>query len=299
MPQEIQVYVVGFRWTKTSDMDYDTFTDSDNLIEVCKLYADKWCFQLEKTIREDGSDNLHYQGYMKLKEKQRPKTFAIKLNDEFLGINFQACSAAGKEALNKYCMKSDTRVAGPWCDHPVYMGADLPTTLAPWQTNVVNMIARQPHPRRIYWMYDPVGSCGKSIFAKYMAFHHGVLKLTFANAESLLYTVATNPPNRTYFFDLCRTRGQQSSMGDIFQAIESVKDGHFISSKYESKSVMFDRPHVFVFSNKLPKLCSMSADRWVVYEVSLPPEFQRNDDDNLPEDTGFVVLHDGKRRRID
>jgi hypothetical protein len=276
MSREIQVLVISFRWTYTAAIDKEWFDNHENLIDWCKENGKSWVFQLEKTIKEDGTDNLHYQGYISLKTKERPKALAIRSNDEYLGINCQACSAAGRHALSKYCMKAETRVAGPWSDHPVYMGDDLPLTLCPWQQQVVDIINHDVHPRRIYWFYDTLGGSGKSTFAKYLAYHHNVMKLTHADAGSLLYQVATGTPRNAYIFDLSRSKGSNSTMNDIYQAIEAVKDGHFCCSKYESKEVIMRKPHVFVFSNSPPDMKCISVDRLYISSVALPPSFQPN-----------------------
>lgn len=298
--QVAAVYVLSWRWTKTVDMDDDDFRDVSPLKAMLTERATNWCFQLESTKREDGTDNLHYQGYMKVKERQRPKALASILNDEFRGIDMQACSSAGRDALARYCMKADTRVAGPWADREVYMGDDLPTKLLRWQESIRVTITRPVHPRKIYWVHDPEGASGKSIFAKYMAFHHGVVKLTFGDPASLLYAVSSRAPARAYFFDLSRSKGQGSSMNDIYQAIEAIKDGHYTSTKYESKDVLMSRPHVFVFSNHLPELTALSQDRWKVIRIRekhRPPPIQC-EEDLYDQDECFEEVPLPKRQRI-
>jgi len=265
-----QVWIISFRWT-VQNMCGDDLTASggklckstdaakNDLVTWLETDAKAWCFQLEDT-----KDNLHFQGYANLNEKIRPKTLAKALNDTFKGIEVQACSNAGKRELQKYCMKADTRVAGPWADRKIYMGQDLMPKLFKWQEKLKNYLLGEVNDREILWIVDEQGCSGKSKFCKYMSFHHKTLKLTYGDAKDLLNLVSKNPCRSAYLFDLTRTKPQAFSTQDLYSAIESVKDGHFINTKYETEEVMMSIPHVVVFSNQWPNRENMSDDRWNV-----------------------------------
>ena len=123
--KESGVFHFMLRWSVAH-----TVAAKDALVFWLSSIADKYVFQAEDT-----GDNPHYQGYFHLKKKNRPKTLAKTVNAEFKGIELRACSSAGKEALRAYCMKDDTRVAGPWADKEIYMGVDLwpEERFLPWQ----------------------------------------------------------------------------------------------------------------------------------------------------------------------
>ncbi len=125
-----------------------------------------------------------------------------------------------------------------------------------------------PDPRKIYWYHDEKGGAGKSSFAKYLWWNHGHLTLTFADAKDLLNLVYKKQGLRAYLFDLSRTKGGKSSMSDIYQALESVKNGYFVNAKYETGVACYAIPHVVVFSNHLPDMSALSADRWVIRHLS-------------------------------
>lgn len=259
--QACQVYHFAFRWSFRKDKeDLDEFkvAGQETLFNVLKEKADKFIFQLELT----GDDNWHFQGYMHLQDKDRPKAWAVKHNELLPGIEVQAASKAGIESLKKYCMKQDTRQEGPWADKAVYMGQDLPSVLRPWQEEVKKLCLQDPDDRTIYWIYDKEGSSGKSKFAKYMQFHHDVVKLTYADAKDLLNLVTKFQGRRCYIFDLSRTKPATFSSMDMYSAMEDIKNGHFINTKYETESVLMACPNIIVFANILPDTDKLSNDRW-------------------------------------
>lgn len=53
-----------------------------------------------------------------------------------------------------------------------------------------------------------------------------------------------------------------------YKAIESVKDGCITSAKYESCTLIFNRPHMWVFSNEKPVMNKISKDRWCIWSIN-------------------------------
>lgn len=244
------------------------FADLDKKNKVqswMRQHAKKYMFQLEKCPT---TGNTHFQCYVNLKEKQRVPTLIKSLNANGLsGATVLAASDAGKEALKDYCMKDDTRVAGPWADHPIYLGQDLPASLRPWQQEIVDLIGQDPDPRKIYWYYDEVGGAGKSILSKYLYFKYQIITLTIGKASDILNLVYKMQGRSCYIFDISRTV-TAGVMTEVYAAMESVKNGYFVNTKYDTGVACFDRPHVIVFSNMLPKIKALSADRWVIKDLS-------------------------------
>ena len=52
-----------------------------------------------------------------------------------------------------------------------------------------------------------------------------------------------------------------------YAGFEKIKDGVFMSSKYECVSALYNSPHFLVFANEEPTFDLMSADRWRVKEI--------------------------------
>lgn len=260
--QEANVYHFSLRWS-TPHTDQSRLKLFKHLKRNGNI--DKFIFQAEDT-----TDNPHYQGYFHCKDKKRAKALAVLWNDDFLGINIQAASSNGKDALQSYAMKEDTRVAGPWADKRIYMGADLWTEAQQpiWQKQVMTKLNLDPGDRKMMWLYDPVGNNGKTKFAKTLCFRHDAVGLAYGHSTDVLNLVSKMPGKRIYVWNLTRAKPANLSELDLYSAMESVKDGFFINLKYETAQVLMDPPHVVVMANHLPQRQHISADRWDLFKVT-------------------------------
>lgn len=244
---------------------FDTIDAQPHLFKYFTKIAKKFVFQLEECPT---TKNSHFQCYLNLKVKKRQHELCKMFNaNGFKGADCRIASDAGKERLKAYAMKLDSRLDGPWADHPIYLGKDLIKKLRPWQQNIVNMLDKEPDRRSIYWYYDEKGGVGKSSVAKYLWFHHKILTLSIGKASDLLNLVYKLQGKRMYIFDISRTVNEHA-MTEIYQALESVKNGYFVNTKYDTGVACFDIPHVIVFSNHYPKLSALSLDRWKILDLS-------------------------------
>lgn len=254
---------------------------------LTSLY-DKYIFQLEDSWMGKGEahviaenkkgnyNNYHIQGIGYYDKRMRPTTMKKLLLENWKGhsVYCEKASAAGEIQLRKYCMKMETRVAGSatTLDATVYVGEDLmsPSQFFPWQTMVKDIYDSAPDPRRMWWFYDPVGGGGKSAIAKYMSFHYGVPVFTFAKAWDLLKVCAEFPNKRMYILNLTKSKPNDIGMSELYTAIESIKDGMFLTSKGSGvRTVLMNKPHFIVFANQLPNMRGMTRERFEI--VTVPP----------------------------
>lgn len=265
-----QLFRIAGRWSISKWHGEGDWWKPLQLTLHCELedYCDNFIYQLEWTDCKDTykCGNYHFQIYMRLKKKRRLHEQAA-LFTELPGIYLQPASTEGNKALQKYCMKTDTRYAGPWADRRIYMGEDLPRVLDGWQTEMLAIYESAPDDRKVMWVNNEEGNAGKSKFCKWMCFRKDCLKLSYGKAGDLLNLVAKNQGKRMYLFDLTRCKPAEMSSADLYAAIESVKDGHFSNLKYETATVMMDPCHCVVFANSWPDVRSLSADRWAFYEL--------------------------------
>lgn len=239
------------------------------LDQVCRSIFDKFIYQLENTT-DSGRNNFHYQGFGHLKQKRRPaniKSLAISLNGQLSGIEMSAASTPGIAALQSYVLKADTRVRGPYTDGSTYIGEDLIVHLYPWQEEIKESIAGKPDSRTINVLVDERGNTGKSAFCKYMCWHHKVPVLGWGKTGDLLHLVSKLANKSAYIFDLSRSKPQDWARDDIASAMEGIKNGLFINTKYECTQVMMKTPHIWIFTNQLPNIHSMSRDRWKIWRI--------------------------------
>lgn len=264
--QENAIFHVSGRWgLKAWTMD-DVPTTLAVLSSILHEYCEDFIVQLEKA--ESGL--LHYQMYLNMKDKIRPKTLAIKWEGLGLhGIELSASSNAGKEALKRYAMKDESRVAGPWGKKKIYMGEDLPTDqqLMAWQKDIIAYIGHDPHDREILWLWEPEGGIGKTKFCKLLQAKHGAGVISWGNSGDILYAVNNMGPKSVYVFDLTRTKSDKIGDSEVYAALEQVKNGMVFNTKYESKTMLMAPPHVIVFSNEKPDTEKMSKDRWTIKRI--------------------------------
>lgn len=262
------VFHISFRWSvPRDDQKYDIV-----LSEVCERLFDKWIYQLENSRSSEvhERDNFHYQGFGHLKQRRRPssiKQLAISLNGLLNGIEMSAASTPGIEALKSYVLKAESRVRGPYHDGSTYIGEDLIVKLYPWQEQIKSRIEGKPDTREIDVLVDEQGNIGKSAFCKYMCWHLKTPILGWGKTGDLLHLVSKLPNRSAYIFDLSRTKPQDWGRDDICAAMEGIKNGLFVNTKYECQQVIMKTPHIWIFTNHVPNISAMSRDRWRFWGV--------------------------------
>lgn len=145
------------------------------------------------------------------------------------------------------------------------------STLRPWQLTLKNLVEQEPDPRQIFWHWDSQGNTGKSWMAKYLMANHNALILESGRKMDLAY-IFQQHLNPIVIFDLARTtapdpEARSSPLDVIYSLMENLKNGYLISTKYDSKRVVFKVPHVIVFANFEPDYSKMSGDRWQVIRL--------------------------------
>lgn len=286
-----KVYEWSLRWslqTRTPE-GLVAFKEAQNDLQMLlTLLCKHFVYQLELTDEW----NWHYQGHLNLKTKKCLKTIVNDFQETFPGIHFQKSSTAGRKALQAYCIKDDTRQDGPWADTEVYRGQDLYANPYPWQADLEAMCLKKPDDRHIYWIYNPTGCAGKSKFTKRMSYKHKANSMAYSKTGDLLNFVYKTPIKRIFLFDLPRSKPLDIGWGDLYSALESIKNGQVFNSKYETGCCLFMPPHVLVFANSKPDLANLSTDRWkckslydgILYEglLDAPPVIVRANAMNFP-----------------
>lgn len=266
--------------SRVHDSETPSGLDFKSLItRACSPYEVRdYVFQLEAGTK---NGHKHFQGYIKLGKKTRASTVKNRFlsltskNDSYLGFHVAPASTAGKDALRSYCLKDDTRLAGPWGFRKIYTGTDVSCVSSspfPWQRQLSALIASKPDSRTIMWITNSGGNVGKSAFTKHHAFSSPktVALIPLGTAAQIKTACIAIGPRKTYFVDFPRSLGTGSErISEIFSAIESIKNGWVTSPMYgKYQSLFFDPPHVICFSNDDPPMELLSADRWHVAHLT-------------------------------
>lgn len=246
-----------YRWQFTLKAGEPDSYSPEELFWLMKDFCKEFVFQLEK----GESGYLHYQGVISLKNKEYRDTVKNLFGRKDIHLE----PVADKKKLEKYCMKEDTRVSGPWSIHSTWIKTI--TSFRDWQMDLIEKLKIEPDDRKIVWYSDPEGGAGKTQMAKYLAVHHKAIVLTNGRTQDLAYCIKTD--TKIVVLNFSRSNEDHINYG----AIESIKDGLLFSGKYESCTKVFNSPHVIVFANSMPCIEKMSKDRWEIIELSKEKEF--------------------------
>jgi len=234
-----------------------TKSDIDTILETIEPISISFCFQEE--TGESGT--RHLQGCIKLKRKMRFEEFKLPKQ-----IHWE--KVISWEHAVKYCSKEETRT-GLIYSKGLPKELKLISKLKNWQQTIINMTNEEPDDRTINWIYDKIGCMGKTTFSKYLyAKTDAIIATGGGNKDIACMLAGVAEEGRdlnektTFVFNFPRC-----TEGVSYKAIESVKDGLITSTKYHSETLVFNCPHVFIFSNEKPLIHKLSMDRWKLWTI--------------------------------
>lgn len=252
-----------------------TIEQKEHLFTFFKKYCEKYVMG-EEIGPECGTP--HLQCAVLLKKRAR-FTEVHKL----LGFTCGTKTWEGKnktwESQVSYCTKDATNTV---CFPEVYTGQDLPQddNLYEWQRDLLTIVSEKPDKRKVFWYYDLKGGCGKSLFTKYLSYHHNAIKITGGKRNDVINHVYNSDIKEVIVLDIPRSCDKIS-----YNAIEEIKNGHITNDKYETGSSLFASPHVIIFSNFFPDVTKLSLDRWVIKNINNDDsEYQTNMDIHFGKD---------------
>ena len=213
----------------------------------------------------------HLQGYVEFKTKVRP---IEKLGAWAKKAHWEKRRGTKQEAA-AYCAKDGKYTEYNNMHVPIPLAKITYEDLRPSQQRIADMFKEREDPkwgRKIYWFWEAEGNWGKSVLATYLVDQCRAVEVSGKAADAKCgiasYVEANGEGPPIVIMDVPRTR---SSEYISYEAIESIKNGRFFSSKYESGMVRFNKPHVICFANEPPCKERMSVDRWIIEELSKSP----------------------------
>jgi len=220
---------------------------------LCKTYT------MQPEIGASGTH--HIQGCISLLKKARWSEFDLPKS-----IHWEPTH--NSFAAKNYCKKLETRLADFSYEYvkPKVVIRDLITELRPWQKKVFDLLMGPVDQRKAFWFWEPIGNVGKSAFVKYMCWHHKALFCCggkFADLVNLIYNNDMEVCNMI-IFDIPRNHGGRIS----YDTLECIKNGMVCNTKYETGTLIFNKPHLVIFANSPPEnLDALSEDKWHIREI--------------------------------
>lgn len=228
------------------------------LIQFFNHFAYDYVFQQEIAPT---TGTPHLQGIVSLKKRARWTEFGLPKQ-----ISWRKCKSVS--AQYEYCSDPNKRYGNCWSlKYPIPVKLKIlgEHQLNTWEIALVDMVKAEPNNRTIIWVWSDRGRFGKSEFCKYLAHNFKAVicgKGAYSDIMNIMYNADMNRSNLVVF-DLPRNNGNKIS----YSALESIKNGLIVNTKYETGSKLFNAPHIIVFSNMPPAADSMSSDRWVVMNL--------------------------------
>lgn len=219
--------------------------------ELCFMYV----FQEE--VGETG--NKHLQGIVSCKKPTRDTAFGYKCMHWEKPRNIQQSYA--------YCSDPVKRRGGCWSkNYEIPDPTPKPTVW--WADHILELLSAEPNRRSVIWVWSSVGGTGKSTFCDYLLDNMNAVFLSKGKYGDIINVIyKTNMQDKKIVcFDLPRNNGNKIS----YDAIEAIKNGRILNTKFETGYKRFKPPHIIVFANAEPELEKLSDNRWIVINVDTP-----------------------------
>lgn len=239
---------------------YDDNFNMETLETILSKVAEKWIFGLEECPT---TKKKHLQGYLEFKFKARP--LECKLLKDYV-MHWEKRKGTEQKNID-YCSKDGNFKTNIIFPEPLECIEEC--NLYEWQKEIVSICDKKPEPRTIYWYCDVNGNKGKSELCRFLCIKKKAILLSGKCAD-MKYGVVKYIENnkgiapKIILIDLPRTFNKDYLS---YSGIEEIKNGMFFNTKFESNMVIFNRPHIFIFSNGQPDVDNLSLDRWIIKEL--------------------------------
>ena len=146
------------------------------------------------------------------------------------------------------------------------------TVWIPWQQHLFEKLAMKPDPRQIIVVVDPVGNTGKTFFVQNYRrlYPETTVSLNNSKKNDMLYSAQQCVNRKVVMVDLMRSERDYIA----YDAIEQLKNGCFVNSKYLSRTVEGDPPHMVLFTNFELDYKALSQDRWSIIRLQKQENLQ-------------------------
>lgn len=249
----------------------NNYTDEE--VETLKRYCNghQWVIGFEKGEKKE---TPHIHVYIKSKKLLEFSTLQKLITRDGKCAGHWEQIRDEKSWVN-YCIEDGNFISGGGLFQPTKKDIILAKTYTliewkPWQQEVIDIAESEEDTRSIYWIFEEDGNSGKSFLYKYLWAKYDCCLASGKRGDVLYsinqYMTKTKKEPKLILLDIPRSIESQFIS---YTCLEELKNGLFLSGKYESEEGAFiDIPHIIVFSNREPEYHKMSADRWKVKRIT-------------------------------
>ena len=229
--------------------------------------AEEIILQLEQG---EQTNRLHWQGYIKTHKKIRSRALINLLRQDFIGVEISG--VIDIERYKEYVTKDNTRIQGPffypeiedetqWDEEDVMLVEQQPY---PWQSlnKIMQIVDQPPNKRHIIVIFDPIRGNGKNFMQQWLfAKRYGQPIGSASSGINIKYARALNKASKVVWVNIPRSIPSNYDTKELYGVLEEIKDGLFFSDKYKSGAIKTKKPHVIIFTNRLPNPTGLSIEQ--------------------------------------
>lgn len=213
--------------------------------------------------------NTHWRNSTKYLAKEDPDNADLLDSPVSLAQTIWDCSTIQDALLRCNTVNEATGVIALYAhkprDAPICAEPDFP-----WHTVAKQLVCGASDGRTIHWFCDPVGGTGKSWLTRWACVNDHAYAITTGCSIHHFATIIAGAIDsgwnqRCIIFDLPR---QCEDLDRIYTLLEACCDGVVTATKYQGKTVWFNKPVVIVLANWMPNMGRMSLDRWKTYTIT-------------------------------
>ena len=271
-------------WSLTVAENFKPLCSPERMDEICTEFFTSWCYQGEL-----GDKNLkrHYQCRVISDDKLRKETLLHCLNMrgfDVRDVTFlpESNKSIAQGGLSFYVMDDSKQRFLEMRADPTFtphrkpdwvpdMCKDVVDNPRPWTTTLIEMLEQPPSHRQVIWICTLGGHGGvqKSLVTAYLDATGRACSIGQGTPIQLQEGVIYAGEHRAYTLDIPKTMAKDNKIDDYINAVEIIKNGLVITAMHgkRKKLQMNIRPHVVVFSNRLPPYESMTEGRFDVYTI--------------------------------
>ena len=248
--------------------------------DALKAFFDTDFVSCAGIAREFGANKIHphWQVYFEIKKRE---SFKSRMSEILGHDGFHLEVARGtKDACINYIYAVDKNYEGGFVEYNKNLKvprrykksvADFWNNIQfkPFQQSIVDIACSEVNRRDIHYFFEEKGNVGKTIISEYLHIFHGAI-ITGGKADDMKHAVTrwseiTGSSPVIIIVDLARSDPLNP---ESCKALEAIKNGLFFDGKYESAMAhSFEKPHVFIFSNRAPDTSLFSEDRWKIFHI--------------------------------